>query len=192
MKRLIHSSTILCVDDESGALRIRKLLLESAGYTVLPAGDAASALRTFESHSINLVISDHLLPGLTGAALTQEMKLTKPFVPVMLLSGLTEQPAGAEHADGFINKNDGPVVFLEQVADLLRSSRITHGNYFAEIRCDKRSQPNIWHYTIQRLRSREIVSWHQEPTRNAAIRAARGWMRSLSTRHLNHTPREKP
>jgi CheY-like chemotaxis protein len=96
--------TVLCVDDEAGALTLRELLLEKSGYTVLPARKAATALQIFKSHNVDLVISDHLLPDLTGADLTREMKLAKPFVPMMLLSGVTEPPAGAEHADLFINK----------------------------------------------------------------------------------------
>jgi len=55
--------TILCVDDEAGALLIRKTLLEHAGYAVLTAVNAKDALAVFTAQRIDLVVSDHLLPG---------------------------------------------------------------------------------------------------------------------------------
>jgi DNA-binding response OmpR family regulator len=175
--------TILCVDDEPTALRIRGLLLEHAGYKVFPAPDATAALKIFKSQIIDLVISDYLLPDLTGTELTLEMKLARPFVPVMLLSGITELPGGVEHADVFMSKLGGPVELLEKVADLLRCRRVSDGNYLAEIRCDKRVEPYLWNYTVQRQKPAEIVSWGQAVTEDAAITASRDVMHDLSGRH---------
>jgi two-component system, OmpR family, response regulator CpxR len=59
-------STILCVDDEEVALAMRGKVLEAAGYVVLEAGTASQALDLFKNHRVELVISDHLLPGTTG------------------------------------------------------------------------------------------------------------------------------
>jgi DNA-binding response OmpR family regulator len=172
--------TILCVDDEPTALTIRTLLLEHAGYKVVPAPDATAALKFFKSQIIDLVISDHLLPDLTGTELALEMKLARPFVPVMLLSGITELPQGVEHADVFMTKLGGPVELLEKVADLLRCSRVSEGNYFAEIRCDKRIEPYLWNYAVQRQKPAEIVSWGQAVTEDAAIAACSEVMRDLN------------
>jgi DNA-binding response OmpR family regulator len=172
--------TILCVDDEPTALRIRGLLLEHAGYKVFPAPDGAAALKIFKSQIIDLVISDHLLPDLTGTELTREMKLARPFVPVMLLSGITELPRGVEHADVFMSKLGGPIELLEKVGDLLRCNRVSEGNYFAEIRCDKRIEPYLWNYKVQCQEPAEIVSWGQAVTENAAIAASRDVMRDLN------------
>lgn len=172
--------TILCVDDQPTALTIRTLLLEHAGYKVIPAHDATAALKCFKSQIIDLVISDHLLPDLTGTELTLEMKLARPFVPVMLLSGITELPAGVEQADVFMSKLGGPVELLEKVADLLRCNRVNDRDYFAEIRCDKRVEPYLWNYTVQRQKPAEIVSWGQAVTEAAAIAACSDLMRDLN------------
>lgn len=172
--------TILCIDDEPAALKLRTLLLEQAGYRVVPAGSADTALQLFESQTIDLVISDHLLPDMTGADLTRQMKLERPFVPVMLFSGVADVPDGASHADLFLSKTEDPVALLGKVADLLRCSRISEGNYFAEIRGDHRVAPFIWHYTIQRLRSVAILAWSQAFSEEAAVQAARQEMRDLN------------
>ncbi len=169
------------MDDEPTALRIRGLLLEHAGYKVLPAPDGAAALKIFKSQIIDLVISDHLLPDLTGTKLTLELKLARPFVPVMLLSGVADLPPGVEHADVFMTKLGGPVELLEKVADLLRCSRVSDGNYLAEIRCDKRVEPYLWNYKVQRQEPAEIVSWGQAVTEDAAIAASRDVMRDLNS-----------
>jgi CheY-like chemotaxis protein len=172
--------TVLCIDNETDALTLRQLLLEQAGYKVLSATNALSALQLFKSQTIDLVISDHLLPDLTGAEVTRRMKLERPFVPMMLFSGVPDIPQGSEHADLFVSKADGPAELLIKVADLLRHNRITEGNFFAEIRGDKRVSPVIWHYTIQHLRANEILRWSQAVSEEAAIQAARTEMRELS------------
>jgi two-component system, OmpR family, response regulator CpxR len=176
--------TVLCIDNEADALSLRQKLLEQAGYTILSATTAVAAFQLFESQTIDLVISDHLLPDLTGAEMTRKMKNERPFVPVMLFSAVPDAPSGSEHADLFVNKADGPAEFLLKVADLLRPNRITEGNFFAEIRCDKRFTPAVWHYTVQRLRSKEILGWSQALSQEAAIDAARIDMRDRGREDL--------
>ncbi|HEY6968341.1 MAG TPA: response regulator, partial [Candidatus Angelobacter sp.] len=133
-----RAPTILCVDDKAETLAIRQHLLEQAGYLVVPATDASTALKLFKSQIIDLVISDHLLPDPTGAELTGQMKRQRPFVPVIIYSGVIEALSGTEHVDLFTSNAGGPSELLEKVAELLRPSRIAGGNYFAEIRCDRR------------------------------------------------------
>ena len=174
---ILRPPTVLCIDNEAAALSLRQMLLEQAGYTVLPATTAVAAFKLFKSQTIDLIICDHLLPDLTGAEMTHKMKQDRPFVPVILFSAVGDAPPGSEHADLFLNKADGPAEFLLKVADLLRPNRITEGNFFAEIRCDQRPVPAIWHYTVQHLRCNEILGWSQASSKTAAIHAARTEMR---------------
>jgi DNA-binding NtrC family response regulator len=111
-----HCPIILCVDDEPQALRVRKLVLEFAGYQVVLARDAASALKTFQSRTIDLVISDHLLPDTSGVLLAFEMKKVRPFVPVIIYSRLAGFANPSEHVDLFISKAVQTDEFLQQVA----------------------------------------------------------------------------
>ena len=69
-----HKHVILCVDDEDNPLLLRKLVLEKAGYTVVTARSASEALELLAVRHVDLVLSDHLMPGTTGAELAQEMK----------------------------------------------------------------------------------------------------------------------
>jgi CheY-like chemotaxis protein len=110
---------ILCVDDEVAALALRRLVLSTAGYEVLTAADGAAALKLFRCIDVDLVITDHRLPGLTGTQLAAEMKRLKPAIPIVLFSGLVEAPLGSEHADLVITKGMPAVEFLREVGKLI-------------------------------------------------------------------------
>ena len=120
---MANSPLILCVDDEASGLTARRLLLSIAGYTVLTAPSGTAALRLFACNHVDLVITDQLLPDLTGAELVSEMKRIKPEVPVVLLTGLVDPPPGFEHADLFLTKGMTPPEFLAEIANLISKSR---------------------------------------------------------------------
>jgi len=176
------------VDDEPAALFLRKTLLERAGYQVLTSLNAADALIIFSANTIDLVISDHLLPGLTGTEMSRRMKQEKAAVPILLLSGVAEQPEGAENTDKFLGKADGPEKLLQTVAELLRYRRlkILDRGFCAEIACDLLGTPAIWHCVIQRTGSADILAWTQARTEQAAVAAARKELSKLNRSTTNH------
>ena len=116
---LSEKPLILCIDDAEVALRVRKLLLASAGYVVLTAASGEEGLEAFRQNPIDLVIADHFLSDKSGAEIAAEMKEMKPDVPILIVSAAEEPPAGLEFADGFLSKLDGPDALLERVASLL-------------------------------------------------------------------------
>ena len=119
----MDSHTILCIDDDEVALQVRKLVLESAGYSVLTARGGEEALKIFDSGTaVDLVLSDHFLQGQTGAQVTAEMKRLRPDVPVVILSGAVSEPEGLGHADLFLPKAGGPAELLQALAALLRAA----------------------------------------------------------------------
>ncbi len=133
---LSNSPVILCVDDEVVAVALRRLVLLSAGYQVVTAADGAAALELFRCIQVDLVITDHWLPGLMGAQLGAEMKRLKPAIPIILFSGLPEAPPGSEYADLYITKGMPAVEFLRAVAKQISNSQSSDG-----IRCDGSSSP---------------------------------------------------
>ncbi len=109
---------ILCIDDEDTGLHIRRLLLEHAGFSVLAAGTPGEALQLFRENPVRAVVTDHLMGRSTGTNLAAAMKRIKPAVPIILLSGTTDIPRGAEQVDIFISKTDGPDRLLQALKDL--------------------------------------------------------------------------
>lgn len=110
---------ILCIDDDDLALRVRKLLLSSAGYDVLTASSGEAGLEILRRHPVNLVIADHFLSAKTGTEIAREMKELKPQVPILIVSGVDAPPSGLEFVDGFLPKAEATHVLLDTMARLL-------------------------------------------------------------------------
>jgi CheY-like chemotaxis protein len=119
---------ILCVDDEENQLAVRKLVLESKGYAVLTAASGQQALGLLAQHQVDLVLSDHLMPGLTGAELARQIKAQMPELPVILISAVNEIPADAAYADLFMSKLDGPIAMCENIAAMLDRAKDSSAN----------------------------------------------------------------
>ncbi|HEU0046249.1 MAG TPA: response regulator [Nitrososphaera sp.] len=88
------TETILLVDDEE-YLRdaLTRFLSEQLGYNLLSAGSAEEALDLVESYSgnIDLLLTDILLPGMSGSELAEKMLSSYPGVRIMYISGYADQ-----------------------------------------------------------------------------------------------------
>src|ERR1700733_6382148 len=111
--------TILCVDDEETPRTLRKLILQKQGYQVITAASGGEALEVLDRANIDLVLSDQMMPGMTGTDLTKFVKAIRPTMPVILISGVNEIPADASYADRFISKVGGPELLFETVVEVL-------------------------------------------------------------------------
>jgi CheY-like chemotaxis protein len=110
---------ILCVDDEVTPLAIRKFVLQKAGYQVITATAGKDALEILRTTNVDLVISDYLMPEMTGTQLAAQVKQIHPSIPFMLLSGVNDLPDGAELTDYFLSKLEGPETMIGHVQLLL-------------------------------------------------------------------------
>jgi len=111
--------TILCIDDEEIPRTLRKLILQKQGYRVVTAASGAEALEVLDRENIDLVLSDQMMPGMTGTELAKSVKATRPTMPVILISGVNEIPADAIFADRFISKVGGPELLFKTVYEVL-------------------------------------------------------------------------
>lgn len=110
---------ILCVDDEENALILRRLVLEKSGFEVLTASSARDAQEVLASRPVDLILSDQLMPGITGTELARTVKAMYPHIPFVLVSGVNEMPEGIELTDMFISKLEGPVILIQKITELL-------------------------------------------------------------------------
>ncbi len=118
-------SVILCVDDETVPLTLRRLVLEKSGFAVVPASSATEALDILKAQAVDLVLTDLLMPGLSGLDLARKIKERTPALPIILLSGVNEVPEGADCADLFLSKVEGPVAMCQKISEVLKKSRGT-------------------------------------------------------------------
>src|SRR5580692_4953195 len=119
--------TILCVDDNEQALSVRKFLLETRGYRVLAVATAHEALEILERAlpgSIDLLLSDLLMPTMDGNELIRRAKDMSPALPAMLISGTVKQYERGIRADVFLPKGVcSPVEMLERIRVLVARKR---------------------------------------------------------------------
>lgn len=111
---------VLCVDDETVGLKVRKILLERAGYQVLTALDGAAGLRLFEQHPIRAVVLDFSMPGMSGGEVAMQMRRLKPAVPILMLSAYTSLPPEvAAVVTMSMTKGEGAPALLTKLGTLL-------------------------------------------------------------------------
>ncbi len=87
--------TILLVEDEDAVRKLVKLMLEKAGYTVFQARSGAEALSICEAYQnkIDLLITDIVMPGMSGPALAEKARKKCSGVKVLYISGYTDEGA---------------------------------------------------------------------------------------------------
>jgi two-component system cell cycle sensor histidine kinase/response regulator CckA len=87
------AETILFVEDEAFVRDVTCEVLQSAGYRVLTAKNAAEAMRLYSQSGgeVELLLSDVVLPGETGRALACKLRRENPLIKILLVTGYAEQ-----------------------------------------------------------------------------------------------------
>ncbi len=119
--------TILMVEDNEQQLSVRKFLLETRGYRVLAASSAAAALEYLEAAlpgSLDLLMSDLILPQMDGNELVRRAKQLHPMLPTLLVSGTVSTFDRAAAADAFLPKGAcSPAEMLDRIRILVARKR---------------------------------------------------------------------
>ena len=112
--------TILCVDDDERSLSIRKVMLETHGYRVVTCSDPAVALEHMRGGGIDLVLTDLMMPKVSGAKLIDQIKEIAPHIPALLFSGSVNICTEEHLADAWLPKGElAPMELLERIRLLL-------------------------------------------------------------------------
>jgi len=114
---------VLLVEDDPNVRLMASRGLEAHGFTVIAASSGQEALAMVESdgEAIDIVVSDILMPQMTGVELTERLVLVAPALPVLLVSGSLEH--WREGDAGFLAKPYTPAVLARRVRLLLDADR---------------------------------------------------------------------
>jgi CheY-like chemotaxis protein len=84
--------TVLLAEDEDGIRTMTRVYLESMGYRVLEAADGTEAINIAEEYrgTIDLVLTDILMPGMRGDSLVKELRRDRPTIRALYMSGFPE------------------------------------------------------------------------------------------------------
>ncbi|HEY7253871.1 MAG TPA: response regulator [Methylomirabilota bacterium] len=125
MADLAPPVTVLIVEDEDEVRAFARDVLEMGGYVVLEAPSAARALEIGEAHAaaIDLLVTDVLMPGMTGPELARRLRARRPALRVLCMSGYPEsvdrRVGGEKGWNGWLEKPFGPDEMLAKVRDCL-------------------------------------------------------------------------
>ena len=91
---MLMTDTLLLIDDNAVQAATRQTILKRAGYFVIAALNPGRALEQFRAgeflDEVQLVITDHIMPGMNGAEFVRELRKTRPKLPVLVISGMEE------------------------------------------------------------------------------------------------------
>jgi len=91
-----RACTVLLVEDDPLVMSGSAAMLEDLDHSVVEASSGEEALRLLrENASIDLVVTDHAMPGLTGLELAEQIRVEWPDMPILLASGHAELPERA-------------------------------------------------------------------------------------------------
>ncbi len=119
--------SIMVIDDDPGVVRVVRSALVRAGYHVRGFTDVGAALDFFSPSKVVLVITDVIMPGISGADLIRDLRNQAPDLPVLFISGFTNEELDAWGSDQHTNYLAKPFRGEEVVArveTLLSSANI--------------------------------------------------------------------
>jgi PAS domain S-box-containing protein len=123
------TETVLLVEDEDEVRTLAGELLERFGYRVLMAPDGNAALRICEKHGepIHLLVTDVVMPGMSGRVLAQLLVSMHPELKVLYISGYTDATIThhgvLEAGSAFLQKPFTPNALARKVREVIESKR---------------------------------------------------------------------
>jgi two-component system cell cycle sensor histidine kinase/response regulator CckA len=123
------SATILVAEDDDGTRGVVDRILQRAGYRVLLAPDGLAAVRVADQYgaAIDLLLTDVMMPGLSGPQLAFRLAASLPELPVVFMSGYPEDALG--DVPGFVLDRDflpkpfSSTLLLQRVHDALQRGK---------------------------------------------------------------------
>jgi PAS domain S-box-containing protein len=119
------TETVLIVEDVIGVRHLMTRVLESAGYTVLSAGTGVEAIAVLDGypHRVDLLITDVVMPGMSGRELAERVCATRPELQMLYMSGYTDDVVlrhiVLEQGTPFISKPFTKAQLLSMIRQLL-------------------------------------------------------------------------
>jgi len=115
------SQTVLIVDDEETLLTLGQTVLSAFGYKVLTASNGLRALELFSQapSQIDLVITDLVMPGMSGRELTDHVRRLAPTVPILSASGYVRPLSDDDEDEFYLRKPYTSQELLRKVKQVL-------------------------------------------------------------------------
>ena len=114
--------TILIIEDDPDVLSMMVRHLEHLGYRVITAADGMEGLKKIDSENYDLVITDIVMPYVSGVGVVSAIKSKRPGIPVIAVTGYGKEPEAAameKNADMVLAKPVKISLLKDYILDLL-------------------------------------------------------------------------
>jgi CheY-like chemotaxis protein len=111
--------TILLVEDDSAVRDVVVQILLSKGFQVLVATDGYEAIRLLVAQHVDVMLTDIMMPGLSGYELAAQARLIRPALRILYTTGYDGEAAGRDMAGGYGKLLPKPVRADELVSEIL-------------------------------------------------------------------------
>ena len=125
-----RGESVLLVEDDAAVRRMTRRALEEGGYRVLEAATGREALKLLESsvEPVGLVLTDVVMPGMSGRELADQVAILRPGTPVLFTSGYTDgeivRRGLLDPAAAFIQKPFGPDAIVRIVRERVEAATL--------------------------------------------------------------------
>jgi DNA-binding response OmpR family regulator len=112
---------VLLAEDDRALKRFLEVVLERAGYRVITASDGLEAMKVALSRTIDIVVTDAMMPNLSGHELCRFLRNSPKLaqLPIIMLSALERKDHDGEQADAFLFKPVSGERLIECIEELL-------------------------------------------------------------------------
>jgi CheY-like chemotaxis protein len=119
---------LLLAEDEETVRKFLAATLRNLGFQVLEAGDGSQALaRAGDGQALDCLVTDIVMPGMSGSKLAAELRAKRPGLPVLFISGYArDMLSAAELADpgtAFLQKPFSPQELVAKIRELIATRR---------------------------------------------------------------------
>jgi two-component system, cell cycle sensor histidine kinase and response regulator CckA len=126
------TETILLVEDEEKVRQLLQKIMEQQGYTVLAADSGSAALQLLSDRAVDLVVTDIVMPEMTGPELAGRLRSQRPGLKVLFMSGYTDDASiSGELRDSrptVLQKPFSPSELIQIIREVLDSNRHFEGS----------------------------------------------------------------
>ncbi|MEJ2724667.1 MAG: response regulator [Deltaproteobacteria bacterium] len=120
--RETEKKTILVIEDDTDVLSVIIKHLDYLGYNVMTATDGMEGLKKLESGGYDLVVTDIVMPYVSGVGLVTAIKQKTPHIPVIAITGYGKEPEAAameKEADLVLAKPVKMSILKDHIAELI-------------------------------------------------------------------------
>ncbi|MES2179400.1 MAG: PAS domain-containing protein [Gemmatimonadota bacterium] len=121
-----RNETVLLVEDEDAVRRVARRALELHGYRVIEAADGQTAIELASHAHVDILVTDVMMPGILGPRLADELRARRPQLPVLFMSGHTDEIVRdglLDPATPFLGKPFTPSQLAHKVREAIEQAR---------------------------------------------------------------------